>query len=113
MSDERLIEIGTDAFVEATKSFGPVSLDCWNDAIRPTVREAFAHGLAAVFTAAHTAGYLIIPPLDTPEGREAVERGAAALIDADPTISGYHEDHLAIMRPRTEASLRAAGGRSE
>jgi hypothetical protein len=41
---------------------------------------------------------------------------AKALIDADPTITGYHETHIAIMRPRARAvlsALREAGALME
>lgn len=30
---------------------------------------------------------------------------ARALIDLDPTITGYHEDHLAVMRPKARAVI--------
>lgn len=32
---------------------------------------------------------------------------ARALIDADPTISGYHETHLQIFRPTAKAAITA------
>src|SRR5208337_665117 len=40
---------------------------------------------------------------------ELEERVAKALIDADPTVSGYHETHIAAKLPDARAAIQACG----
>jgi len=40
---------------------------------------------------------------------ELEERVAKALIDADPTVSGYHETHIAAKLSDARAAIRACG----
>jgi len=40
---------------------------------------------------------------------ELEERVAKALIDADPTVSGYHETHIAAKLSDARAAIQACG----
>lgn len=46
-----LFEEMVERFTEATRGFGPLSIDTWNDATKPIIREMIAHGLRAALGA--------------------------------------------------------------